>query len=77
MSESKFCLKTNCGWKIFFVKQISQNELCVMIYFYACYNVTMFQEAEEIMCVFDHNNDGFISFSEFRCMMGANPILLS
>ena len=36
----------------------------------------MFQEAEEIMSVVDRNGDGVISYSEFRCMMGANPILL-
>ena len=36
----------------------------------------MFQEAEEIMGVVDRNGDGVISYSEFRCMMGANPILL-
>ena len=26
--------------------------------------------------VVDRNGDGMISYSEFRCMMGANPILL-
>ena len=36
----------------------------------------MFQDAEEIMGVVDRNGDGVISYSEFRCMMGANPILL-
>ena len=34
------------------------------------------QEAEEMLEVVDRNGDGVISFSEFRCMMGANPILL-
>jgi len=34
------------------------------------------EEAEEIMGVVDRNGDGVISYSEFRCMMGANPILL-
>ncbi|XP_023338088.1 neo-calmodulin [Eurytemora carolleeae] len=33
-------------------------------------------EAEKIIEVVDRNGDGKISFSEFRCMMGANPILL-
>ena len=33
------------------------------------------QEAEEMLEVVDRNGDGVISFSEFRCMMGANPIL--
>ena len=35
-----------------------------------------FQEAEEIMGVVDRNGDGVISYSEFRCMMGANHIIL-
>ena len=39
-------------------------------------NAGVFQEAEEIMGVVDRNGDGVISYSEFRCMMGANPILL-
>ena len=34
------------------------------------------QEAEEMLNVVDRNGDGVISYSEFRCMMGANPILL-
>ena len=34
------------------------------------------EEAEEMMRVVDRNGDGVISFSEFRCMMGANPIIL-
>ena len=34
------------------------------------------KEAEEMMRVVDRNGDGVISFSEFRCMMGANPIIL-
>jgi Ca2+-binding EF-hand superfamily protein len=33
-------------------------------------------EADKIIDVVDRNGDGKISFSEFRCMMGANPILL-
>ena len=36
----------------------------------------VFQEAEEMMGVVDRNGDGLISYSELRCMMGANPILL-
>ena len=34
------------------------------------------EEAEQMMNVVDRNGDGVISFSEFRCMMGANPIIL-
>jgi len=34
------------------------------------------EEADQIIEVVDRNGDGKISFSEFRCMMGANPILL-
>ena len=29
-----------------------------------------------MLAVVDRNGDGVISYSEFRCMMGANPILL-
>ena len=38
--------------------------------------VCSMEEAEQMMNVVDRNGDGVISFSEFRCMMGANPILL-
>ena len=38
--------------------------------------VCSMEEAEEMMRVVDRNGDGVISFSEFRCMMGANPIIL-
>ena len=38
--------------------------------------VCSMEEAEEMLNVVDRNGDGVISFSEFRCMMGANPILL-
>ena len=38
--------------------------------------VCSLEEAEEMLNVVDRNGDGVISFSEFRCMMGANPILL-
>ena len=34
------------------------------------------KEAQEMLDVVDRNGDGVISYSEFRCMMGANPILL-
>ena len=34
------------------------------------------QEAQQMLEVVDRNGDGVISYSEFRCMMGANPILL-
>ena len=33
------------------------------------------QEAEEMLEVVDRNGDGVISYSEFRCMMGAHPLL--
>ena len=38
--------------------------------------VCSMDEAEEMLAVVDRNGDGVISYSEFRCMMGANPILL-
>ena len=38
--------------------------------------VCSMEEAEEMMNVVDRNGDGVISFSEFRCMMGANPVML-
>ena len=38
--------------------------------------VCSMEEAEEMMRVVDRNGDGVISFSEFRCMMGANPVML-
>ena len=38
--------------------------------------VCSMEEAEQMMNVVDRNGDGVISFSEFRCMMGANPIIL-
>jgi len=38
--------------------------------------VCSMEEAEEMLAVVDRNGDGVISYSEFRCMMGANPILL-
>ena len=40
------------------------------------FTIVYCQEAEEMLEVVDRNGDGVISFSEFRCMMGANPILL-
>ena len=38
--------------------------------------VCSMEEAEQMMNVVDRNRDGVISFSEFRCMMGANPVML-
>ena len=38
--------------------------------------VCSMEEAEQMMNVVDRNGDGVISFSEFRCMMGANPVML-
>ena len=38
--------------------------------------VCSMEVAETMMDVVDRNGDGVISFSEFRCMMGANPIIL-
>ena len=38
--------------------------------------VCSMEEAEEMMNVVDRNGDGVISFSEFRCMVGANPVML-
>ena len=35
-----------------------------------------FEEINEMIDTVDKNGDGKISFSEFRCMMGANPIIL-
>ena len=40
------------------------------------WQVCSMEEAEEMLEVVDRNGDGVISYSEFRCMMGANPILL-
>ena len=38
--------------------------------------VCTMEEAETMMDVVDRNGDGVISFSEFRCMMGALPIII-
>ena len=38
--------------------------------------VCSMEEAEQMMNDVDRNGDGLISFSEFRCMMGANPVML-
>ena len=38
--------------------------------------VCSMEEAEQMMNVVDRNGDGVVSFSEFRFMMGANPVML-
>ena len=38
--------------------------------------VPKLQEVDEMLSVFDRNKDGFISYSEFRLMLGAKPGIL-
>ena len=38
--------------------------------------VCSMEKAEQMMNLVDRNRDGVISFSVFRCMMGANPVML-
>ena len=54
---------------------ISQDDI-ESLRLYPSLQVCSMEEAEEMMRVVDRNGDGVISFSEFRCMMGANPIIL-
>ena len=56
--------------KISYKTDLNTNKLAYLFTIVYC------QEAEEMLEVVDRNGDGVISFSEFRCMMGANPILL-
>ena len=56
--------------KISYKTDMNTNKLAYL------FTIVLCQEAEEMLEVVDRNGDGVISFSEFRCMMGANPILL-
>ena len=64
--EMKFVLSQICSPKVSFLK--------ASIMF--SWLKRQSQEAQEMLDVVDRNGDGVISYSEFRCMMGANPILL-
>ena len=52
------------------------DELVILLRIRINVQVCSMDEAEEMLAVVDRNGDGVISYSEFRCMMGANPILL-
>ena len=58
--------------KISYKTDLNTNKLAYL----SVFTIVLCQEAEEMLEVVDRNGDGVISFSEFRCMMGANPILL-
>ena len=58
--------------KISYKTDLNTNKLAYL----SVVTIVYCQEAEEMLEVVDRNGDGVISFSEFRCMMGANPILL-
>ena len=63
MEEIKFVLSQVCPEEVRTEYEPSNLGLTV---------ICIFQEAEKIVSVLDKNGDGFISYTEFRCLLGAN-----